>query len=139
MSNPTRDRPRLICKSRSSPTWICLSTRPKNPAASARQAPRIPGNPPKNQAVRLFKPGAKAGQKPGNKPAAASSSRSPDGQPRKPDMDEMRSLINNLWGELPPHVRDQMLQTPVEEFIPKYQDLIEDYFRDLSNEKKPGE
>ena len=81
------------------------------------------------------KPGAKAAQKPGNKPAAASSTRSPDGQSRKPDMEEMRSIINNLWGELPPHVREQMLQTPVEEFIPKYQDLIEDYFRDLSNEK----
>ena len=53
-------------------------------------------------------------------------------------MEEMRSLMNNLWGELPPHVREQMLQTPVEEFIPKYQDLIEDYFRDLSNEKKSG-
>jgi hypothetical protein len=85
------------------------------------------------------KPGAKAGQKPGNKPAGASSQRSPDSQTRKPDMDEMRSLINNLWGELPPHVREQMLQTPVEEFIPKYQDLIEDYFRDLSNEKKSNE
>jgi hypothetical protein len=54
-------------------------------------------------------------------------------------MEEMRSLINNLWGELPSHVREQMLQTPVEDFIPKYQDLIEDYFRDLSNEKKSGE
>ncbi|MGA2059194.1 MAG: hypothetical protein ABSG67_01840 [Thermoguttaceae bacterium] len=85
------------------------------------------------------KPGAKAAQKPGNKPAGASSARSPEGPPRKPDMEEMRSIINNLWGELPPHVREQMLQTPVEEFIPKYQDLIEDYFRDLSNEKKSGE
>ncbi len=101
-------------------------------SSNPRQSAQKPGGSPP-------KPGAKAGQKPGNKPAAASSSRSPDGQSRKPDMDEMRSLINNLWGELPPHVRDQMLQTPVEEFIPKYQDLIEDYFRDLSNEKKPGE
>ena len=85
------------------------------------------------------KPGAKAAQKPGNKPAVASSTRSPDGQPHKLDMEEMRSLINNLWGELPPHVREQMLQTPMEDFIPKYQDLIEDYFRDLSHEKKTGE
>jgi hypothetical protein len=82
------------------------------------------------------KPGTKAGQKPGNKPAAAGSPRSPDGQSHKPDMEEMRAMMNNLWGELPSHVREQMLQTPVEEFIPKYQDLIEDYFRDLSNEKK---
>jgi hypothetical protein len=85
------------------------------------------------------RPGAKADQKSGNKPAAAGSPRSPDGQSHKPDMEEMRALINNLWGELPPHFREQMLQTPVEEFIPKYQNLIEDYFRDLSNEKKSGE
>jgi hypothetical protein len=85
------------------------------------------------------KPGAKAGQKTGNKPAAASSPRSPDGQSHKPDMKEMRAMMNNLWGELPPHVREQILQPPAEEFIPKYQNLIEDYFRDLSNEKKSGE
>ena len=30
----------------------------------------------------------------------------------KPDMDEMRSMMKNLWGELPPHVREQMLQSP---------------------------
>jgi len=74
--------------------------------------------------------------KPGNKPATGSSPRPPDNQTRKPDMDEMRTMMNDLWGELPPHVREQMLQTPVEEFMPKYQDLIEDYFRDLSDEKK---
>jgi hypothetical protein len=84
------------------------------------------------------KPGANASKKPGNKPATASSPRPPDSQSRKPDMEEMRAMMNNLWGELPPHVREQMLQSPVEEFIPKYEQLIEDYFRELSNEKKSG-
>ena len=51
----------------------------------------------------------------------------------------MRSLMNNLWGELPAGAREQMQQTPMEDFIPKYQDLIEDYYRDLSNEKKNGD
>ncbi len=85
------------------------------------------------------KPGAKAGQKPGNKPAGARGTKQPGGEADKADMDEMRSLIDNLWGELPAHVREQMLQSPMEDFIPKYHDLIEDYFRDLSNEKKSGE
>ncbi len=104
------------------------SSSSSNPQQSAR-----------NSSAPRPKPGANAAQKPGNKPAGASSPRSPDGQSGKPDMEEMRALINNLWGELPPHVREQMLQTPMEDFIPKYQDLIEDYFRDLSNEKKNGE
>ncbi|MGA2799380.1 MAG: hypothetical protein ABSE63_17495 [Thermoguttaceae bacterium] len=104
------------------------SSSSSNPQQSAQKPG---GSPPK--------PGAKAGQKLGNKPSGASLSRSPDGQTPKPDMEEMRLIINNLWGELPPRVREQMLQTPMEDFIPKYQDLIEDYFRDLSNEKKTGE
>jgi hypothetical protein len=82
---------------------------------------------------------AKAGQKTGNKPAGSSSPRSSEGKSGKPDMNEMRALIDNLWGELPPRAREQMLQTPMEDFIPKYQDLIEDYYRDLSNEKKSGD
>jgi hypothetical protein len=85
------------------------------------------------------KPGAGASQKPGNKPAASSSPRPPDNQRHKPDMEEMHTMMNNLWGELPAHVREQMLQSPVEEFIPKYEQLIEDYFRELSDEKKSGE
>jgi hypothetical protein len=85
------------------------------------------------------KPGANAGKKPGSKPATSSSPQPPDGQSHKPDMEERRAMMDNLWGELPQHVREQMLQSPVEEFVPKYEQLIEDYFRDLSTEKKSGE
>lgn len=82
------------------------------------------------------RPGVSAAKKSGAKPAMGSSPRPPGGQPRKSDMQEIRTMINDLWGELPPNVREQMLQNPVEEFVPKYQQLIEDYYRDLSNEKK---
>ena len=43
--------------------------------------------------------------------------------------------MKQLWGELPQRDREQMLQLPVEEFLPEYELLIEDYFRRLSEEK----
>lgn len=89
------------------------------------------------------KPGDKPGQcqgKPGDKPGG--SGKAPLGQAdakqpdaRHADMNEMRALLKRLWGELPQRDREQMLQLPVEEFLPEYESLIEDYFRGLSEEK----
>lgn len=92
-----------------------------------------------NPSAQGQKPSSKSGKnpakKPGTKPANVDAPQTPAAQTRKPDMDEMRSMMKNLWGELPPHVREQILQSPSEEFVPKYELQIEDYFRDLSNEK----
>jgi hypothetical protein len=81
----------------------------------------------------------KQGSNPGGNPAQAGAPRANDGKPDKSNTEEMRAMMNNLWGELPARVREQMLQIPFDDFVPKYQKLIEDYFRDLSNEKKSGE
>jgi hypothetical protein len=43
--------------------------------------------------------------------------------------------MKRLWGGLPERARQQMLQTPVEEFPPKYEEQIEQYFRRLAEEK----
>ena len=51
-------------------------------------------------------------------------------------MTRMRKVMEELWGELPPRQRQQMLQLPVEEFLPKYELLIEEYFRRLAEEKE---
>lgn len=53
-----------------------------------------------------------------------------------PDMAEMMAVIKQVWGELPEKERQQMLQTSVEEFLPKYADLIERYFRRLAQDRK---
>ncbi len=96
-----------------------------------------PAAPPAPTGQMPGKPGA-AGQKPGNRPAAANSSRPPgDGRIQKAGLERTRSMMKQLWGELPEHVRQQMLQLPDEEFPPKYELLIEDYFRRLSEEKQP--
>jgi len=76
------------------------------------------------------------GQKPSDKPATNSSARpKANGQAAKVDVEAVREVIKKLWGELPQNEREQMLQLPIEEFLPKYELLIEEYFRRLSEEK----
>ena len=83
-------------------------------------------------------PGSKlgaAGQKPGNRPAASTAKRpSGGGRTTKADATETRAVIKRLWGMLPQHEREQMLQLPAEDFPPKYELQIEDYFRRLAEE-----
>ena len=50
----------------------------------------------------------------------------------------MRTVLSGLWGELPEHLRNQMLQRPDETFLPKYETLIEDYYRQLSGQQGRG-
>lgn len=44
-------------------------------------------------------------------------------------------LMKDLWGHLPARVKEQMLQSSIEEFLPKYQALIEEYFKRLIDEQ----
>jgi len=82
------------------------------------------------------KPGVPDGQKPDDKPVTTSSPRPPgNDKVRNPDIEQTRNTMKQLWGELPEHARQQMLQLPIEEFPLKYELLIEDYFRRLSEEK----
>lgn len=43
-------------------------------------------------------------------------------------------LLKNLWGHLPERVRQQMLQSADDEFLPKYELEIEQYFRRLAED-----
>ena len=55
--------------------------------------------------------------------------------PNSTDMQEMQALLKRLWGELPERDREQMLQYPVEQFLPEYEQMIEEYYKRLSEEK----
>lgn len=61
----------------------------------------------------------------------------PGGKPGvyRPDMAEMNDVLKRVWGELPEREREQMLELPVEEFLPKYELLIESYFKRLAEEQ----
>jgi hypothetical protein len=84
------------------------------------------------------KPGSTA-QKPNSKPATTSSRPPSDSRTGKSEAAETRVLMKRLWGVLPKHAREQMLQLPAEEFPPKYELQIEDYFQRLSDEGRGGE
>jgi hypothetical protein len=121
------DLDRLIDEARKSAGQKALNN-------AIRQTPASDRNIPPNS-----QPDANEAQKPGKQPAAQSSPLAPGNQARKSDLQDTQARMKKLWGELPADVRRQMLQMPVEQFVPKYEGLIEDYFRNLSDEKMKDE
>ncbi len=91
----------------------------QSPAGPARPKPDAAGN-----QTGAAQPGTAASRQPAG-----------DGKARKAARDEARATMKRLWGGLPERARQQMLQAPVEEFPPKYEEQIEQYFRRLAEEK----
>jgi hypothetical protein len=90
------------------------------------------------QRVSQPKPPGAGNPKPGSTPVSESNAKPGSAEERRPDMGEMRDILKRLWGQLPERQREQMLQLPVEEFLPKYQQLIEEYFKRLAEEQGGG-
>ncbi len=94
-----------------------------------------PGNKPSQPSSR--KPKKDASGTPSDKPATTSSTKPGPGEARQPDVEQVRRMMERLWGDLPQRQRQRMLQLPADErFLPKYETLIEDYFRRLTQEKE---
>ncbi len=92
------------------------------------------------QKVSSSKPSSKPSEsssKPGNKPPRGAKATG-TAAARRPDMGQMQSLVKKIWGELPDTTRQQMLEPLVEEFLPKYELLIEEYCRRLAEEPREG-
>lgn len=89
--------------------------------------------------TKVKQPSMKPGGAPGNaKSKAARDSTAKPGQSgaKKPGLAQVRAMIEDqLWGDLPPRQRQQLLQLPMEEFLPKYESLIIEYFKRLSEEQ----
>jgi hypothetical protein len=82
------------------------------------------------------KPGTGEG-KPQQKPAVTSNAKPGQTAAAKPDLQEVRTMIEKeVWGSLPQRQRQQLLQLPIEEFLPKYEQLIIEYFKRLSEERR---
>ncbi|MBN2291115.1 MAG: hypothetical protein JXM70_01745 [Pirellulales bacterium] len=73
------------------------------------------------------------GSKPGQSTANAAVEK--QDSPNRTDMEQMQALQKRLWGELPEREREQMLQYMVEQFLPEYEKMIEEYYKRLSEGK----
>lgn len=68
---------------------------------------------------------------PGDSPAQDATDALANRAAERPDPANRQELLKDLWGHLPERVREQMLQASMDEFLPKYQLLIEEYFKRL--------
>jgi hypothetical protein len=48
-----------------------------------------------------------------------------------------KKLEMDVWGHLPPHLRDQLLNTYGERMLPKYQHLVKQFYEALSEQGSP--
>jgi hypothetical protein len=112
----------------------------KNPTQNnRRQSPQ----PSKNGQPR---PGDQQGKEPGEERDGKSresvagiraSNRPHDG--RTAEIIDIATLLKDAWGNLPEHEREQMLQSPPEKFLPKYELLIERFYQGLIEaQQKPA-
>lgn len=102
-----------------------------------------PGQQKQKTAQSTPKPGE--GKKPGaasRAQGAAQQSQAPSegGKAANPAELSDEEIVKQLWGQLPQHMRQQLLQSSADEFLPKYREELEEYFRKLSEEERsePG-
>lgn len=74
---------------------------------------------------------------PSNKPARDSVDRlGKAGKTDAANEQDMDELVKQVWGHLPEKVRGQMQNVSVENFLPKYEKLIEEYYKRLAEESR---
>ena len=82
------------------------------------------------------KPAEKKGSpQAGNQAARNSSENVGEQKPIDVETNETEAMFKKVWGHLPDRVREQMQSGAVEQFLPKYEKLIEDYYRRLARER----
>lgn len=75
------------------------------------------------------------GQHDAQNPAKDATERLGKDEARRAALERMKSLLKeDRWGELPAKAREQMLQLSPEQFLPKYELLIEEYYKRLAEE-----
>ena len=73
------------------------------------------------------------GQHDAKNPAKDATERLGKDEARQAALEKMKSLLReDRWGELPAKAREQMLQLSPEQFLPKYELLIEEYYKRLA-------
>jgi hypothetical protein len=71
-----------------------------------------------------------------NRPAKDSTTRMGGPADGRAALERMKEMLNDVWGHLPPKVREQLQSSAPEEFLPKYEKLIEEYYKRLAEEER---
>ena len=78
--------------------------------------------------------GSGAGQKQENKNAGESTEENRQkAQARETALARRRALINEVWGHLPPALREKLLNVGSEKLLPQYEELIRRYYESLAD------
>ncbi len=88
---------------------------------------------------RNSKPGKLAAAGSGRTAARDSTDRLDSSSAKPVDKGEVNEMVKALWGHLPERSREQMLQSFSDEFLPKYELEIEQYYRRLSEEQNESQ
>ena len=71
-------------------------------------------------------------------PVRDSTNRIEQGNKEATETADVKDLLRRMWGHLPDKVRDQMQASLSEQFLPKYERLIEEYYKRLAEERPGG-
>jgi len=97
----------------------------------------------KQQCAACNKAGSGQGQQAGNTggnptpaPPRDSTNRIEPGTKESVETADVKDVLRRFWGHLPDKIREQMQSSLSEEFLPKYERVIEDYYRRLAEEPR---
>ena len=72
----------------------------------------------------------------GENPDGESTERMGQGDDTEGDVARRQNLVKEVWGHLPPAVRQEMLNVYSEQFLPQYDDMVRRYFAALAGANK---
>lgn len=84
----------------------------------------------KREMVKQSQP-SQSQSKPSEQPGQQSTDRLGKNDVRRPDPGQVNDMIKSIWGQLPGRAKEEMLWNANDEFLPKYELLIEEYFKSL--------
>jgi hypothetical protein len=101
---------------------------------SAASSTKTAASPP-SQEKPTTQTGQPSDQQPGRAPSTTTTVTSPRGaKPIVSAADAARSALSRIWGQLPERDRQRIMQQPTENFVPKYRQQTEAYYRRLADE-----
>lgn len=78
------------------------------------------------------------GSKPSDADPAESTDRRDEGDDRETELAERRRLVKDVWGHLSPSEREELLNARSDEPLPRYEELVNAYFRALAERSRRG-